>query len=257
VPLSVVGVLLALTGALLVTSAAAFPVRTRPDMLIYGRYTEVIAPPLIAIGIVVLGRTRLPQGLARPALGFALLTGVVVLIRATAGDPDAANRWNISALPFVTVQLGPAILVGAAVVSAAGAWLLIRSAKIGSVALGGVAVALFLAVAAYGAWNPVRSSQHAVYPDGWSSPQPVAEDNAIRQLAYDLDHYDTIGLYVPQWFLPQTSISLVKGGENARSRYLLTARAAPPRASGPTTRLWIDSGRDQAIWRVRDPQDAR
>ena len=90
-------------------------------MLIYGRYTEVVAPALIAFGLAALPQPAvLGRRLAWPLAGFGALTALVVLIRATASDPDAANRWNISALPFVTVQLGPAILIGAALVALGG-----------------------------------------------------------------------------------------------------------------------------------------
>ncbi|HEU5251692.1 MAG TPA: hypothetical protein VFU16_00005, partial [Solirubrobacterales bacterium] len=56
------GVLLALTALLLLVSAAAFPERTRPDMLIYGRYAEVVAPALIAFGLAALPRVWLSLG---------------------------------------------------------------------------------------------------------------------------------------------------------------------------------------------------
>src|SRR6476646_90031 len=194
------GVLLALTALLLAISASAFPERSRPDMLIYGRYAEVVAPALIAFGLAALSGMRSSQKLdlrrlAWPLAGFGALTALVVLIRATASDPDPANRWNVSALPFITVELGPAILIGAALVALGGAWLLTRATAFGPKATGTAAVALFLAVAAYGAWNPVRSSERAVYPAGWTSPQAAAEDAGAKKIAYDLDSYDTIGLY--------------------------------------------------------------
>jgi hypothetical protein len=249
--------LLALTGVLLLVSAAAFPERTRPDMLIYGRYTEVVAPPLVAIGIAVLSSVKLTRTIVRPIIGLVLITGAVGLIRATAADPDAANRWNISALPFVTMQLGPAILVGAAIVAAAGAFLLWRGARRSPPLHGAIAIALFLAVAAYGAWNPVRSSQRAVYPSGWSSPRSVAESNSVRQIAYDLDHYDTIGLYTVQWFLPDTSIRLFHGdrSESPSSSVLSTLRWRQEHPGTPATRLWVDVGRDQALWSLRARRD--
>jgi hypothetical protein len=248
-----VGILLAFTGVLLLVSATAFPERTRPDMLIYGRYTEVVAPPLIAVSIAVLSRARFPRSVAGPLIGFVLLTGVVALIRATASDPDPANRWNISALPFITMQLGPAILVGAAVVAAAGALLLRYGAQRSPQALGAIAIALFLAVAAYGAWNPVRSSQRAVYPSGWRSPQSVAAREPIRQVAYDLGHYDAIGLFVTQWFLPRTSVSLLHGSRvQPRSGYVLSSLRWPrEHRESRATRLWVDEGRDQALWKLR------
>jgi len=208
------GVLVALTVLLLLVSAAAFPERTRPDMLIYGRYAEVVAPALIAFGLAALPQV-VWRRLAWPLAAFGGLTALVVLIRATASDPDAPNRWNISALPFVTVQLGPAILIGAAVVALAGAWLLTRASVRGERVLGLAAIALFLPVLAYGAWNPVRSSERAVYPAGWESPEAVVENAGSPPVAYDLDHYDTIGLYAVQWFLPESQVVLFEGSKEA------------------------------------------
>ncbi|HVD86881.1 MAG TPA: hypothetical protein VNB59_05680 [Solirubrobacterales bacterium] len=270
--LPVVGLLLALTALLLLVSAAAFPERTRPDMLIYGRYTEVVAPALVAFGIVALARapawwsfasesgTKLNHTAARraawPLVGFVLLTGFVVLIRATASDPDAANRWNISALPFVTIQLGPGVLIGAALVAAGGAWLLLRASALGTRALGSVAVALFLAVVAYGAWNPVRSSERAVYPAGWTSPQSSAEAAEARRIAYDLDSYDTIGLYVFQWFLPNSRVSLFHGDREAPpARFVISNAGYGRQHPGSGAReIWSATGRDQVLWRLADRQ---
>ena len=263
----VLGALLALTGLLLLISAAAFPERTRPDQLIYGRYAEVVAPALVAFGLAALAGVRLSfssnrdEKLSRtwvisPLVGFGLLTAVVVLIRATASDSDAANRWNISALPFVTVQLGPAILIGAALVAAAGAWLLLRASSLGTRTLGLAALLLFLPVVAYGAWNPVRSSERAVYPSGWTSPQGPAEEAGAKEIAYDLDHYDTIGLYVFQWFLPDSRISLFHGNREAPpGRFVLSGGGYAQRHPGTGAReIWSAAGRDQVLWRLSGRQ---
>ena len=263
-PAPVLGVLLALTALLLLISAAAFPERTRPDMLIYGRYTEIVAPALIAFGLVALSRVWSSFGLderprlnhtraevgrfAWPLAGFCALTAVVVLIRATASDPDAANRWNVSALPFVTVQLGPAILIGAALVALAGAGLLWQAGAYGSKALGGVAVGLFVAVIAYGFWNPVRSSQRAVYPPGWESPQAAVERAGAKTIAYDLDYYDTIGLYTVQWFMPKTKVTLFHGNRQPPpSRFVLSGEDWARRHPGAKP-LWSAVGRDETLW---------
>jgi len=249
----VLGVLLALTGLLLLISASAFPERTRPDMLIYGRYSEVVAPALVAFGLAALGRARSTSSWRRlhwPAVGFAALTAVVLAIRTTASDPDAPNRWNISALPFVTIQLGPAVLLGAALVAVAGAALLLWARDRGGLAPALLALALFLPVVAYGAWNPVRSSQRAVYPEGWESPEPVVADAGAKTIAYDLDHYDTIGLYTTQWFLPKTDLTLFHGNRQpARARFVLSGEnwgARHPRARA----IWSDRGRDQVLWQA-------
>ncbi|HET8814084.1 MAG TPA: hypothetical protein VFM51_03930, partial [Solirubrobacterales bacterium] len=185
--------------------------------------------------------------------GFVVLTGVVALIRATGSEPDAPNRWNISALPFVTVDLGPAILIGAAVIALAGAFVLVHASQVGHRILGVIAIALFLPVMAYGAWNPVRSSQRAVYPSGWQSPQAVVDDAAT--VAYDLDHYDTIGLYAVQWFLPDSRLVLFEGNSEPPPSNLVLSDGSWSEehpAGGPRL-VWTDNGRDQALWRLRKP----
>jgi hypothetical protein len=107
-------------------------------------------------------------------------------------------------------------------------------------------------VVAYGAWNPVRSSQRAVYPPGWSSPQPAAEAAGAGPIAYDLDHYDTIGLYTVQWFLPESHLLLFHGDrEPSPSRFVLSA--ASWRRDHPETEatsLWRAKGRDEVLWRL-------
>jgi len=252
----IVGVLLALTGLLLLISASAFPERTRPDMLIYGRYVEVVSPALIAFGVAALARARAPRAVVWPLAGFAALTALVVLIRVTASDPDPANRWNITALPFVTMQLGAAVLIGAAVVALAGAALLRSASSRGTTVLGVAALALFGAVVLYSAWNPVRSSERAIYPSGWSSPQAAAEASGADRIAYDLDDYETVGLYVFQWFLPDQRIVLFHGDREAPPAPLVIAGRDFGRQHPGTgaEAIWSPGGRDQLLWRLRDRQ---
>jgi len=252
----IVAALLALTGLLLLISASAFPERTRPDMLIYGRYVEVVSPALIAFGVAALARARAPRAVVWPLAGFAALTALVVLIRVTASDPDPANRWNITALPFVTMQLGAAVLIGAAVVALLGAALLCAASSRGITVLGVAALALFGAVVLYSAWNPVRSSERAVYPGDWSSPQAAAEASGANRIAYDLDDYETIGLYVFQWFLPDQRIVLFHGDREAPPAPLVIAGRDFGRQHPGTgaEAIWSPGGRDQLLWRLRDRQ---
>jgi hypothetical protein len=230
--------LLALTALLLVVSAGAFPQPTRPDMLIYGRYVEVVAPPLIALGAAMLaGSTRLPS---RTLLGLGALTIVVALIRMGANVGDAANRWNVAGLPFVTAQLGPAILLGAALVAGAGAWALNRLADQPRLPVGAAAGVLFTAVVIYAIYNPLLRSEREVYPDGWTSPEPAAERAGIRSAGYDLDRYDPIGLYTLQWFLPRTSVRLFHG-----------ERQPPPAPAVISDATWGATHQHRALWRAQ------
>jgi len=251
-PSAIVLALLALAALLLLTSAAAFPERIRPDMLIYGRYVEIVTPPLVAIGLwLVATRKELRRAVA-PLAAIAVLTLAVVAIRAIHVDPGEASRWNVSGLPFVTGELGPGILVGAGVLAALGAWALLRATAVRAWAAPALAAAMFLAIVAYGAWNPVVTSQRGAYPAGWTNPGPVAAERGITSLGYDLADYDALGLYATQWFLPDTEVRLLHAGDDPPlPRYVLASHSWP--RQHPDTRaklVWDDAGRDQAIYRL-------
>jgi hypothetical protein len=243
----------ALTGLLLLVSAASFPVRTRPDMLIYGRYVEVAAPPLVALGLALLARAGTLWGTRAAFAAFGAATATVILFRATSRIPQDVNRWNVSSLPFVTAHLGPAILLGAALVATAGAWLLRHVAQRRPAASWVLVLCLSLPIVGYGSWNPVLKAQRSTYPAGWSSPGLVADALHIRVLGYDRDHY-VGGLYTVQWFLPSTSVVLFHAGrEQPPSQYVLASHAWP--LQHPTPRgvaIWTNAGHDEVIWRLGD-----
>ena len=94
---------------LLVVSALSFREVERPDMLIYGRYVEVVVPPILAISLALLaGGARLPR--LGVVLGVVVAaTAAVVGLRATIDPVRGTNGWNIASFPFViwtlTIQL--------------------------------------------------------------------------------------------------------------------------------------------------------
>jgi hypothetical protein len=225
-------------------------------MLVYGRYAEVVAPLLVAFGIAALARLQPYRRLVWLPAGLALLTGAAALIQVTASYSEVASRWNVSALPFATMQLGPAVVIGAAVVAGAGAAFLLLASGRGAAALGLAALCLFAAVTAYSLWNPVRSSERTVYPGGWTSPQSAVEAAGGGRIAYDLDDYDTTGLYVYQWFLPNSRITLFHGHREAPAAPLVMAGGSYGRehpGSGAVA-IWKAPGLDQTLWRLPDRQ---
>jgi hypothetical protein len=250
---------------LLVVSAASFPVRSRADMLIYGRYAEVVAPPLIALGLAWLRlaipatgtpwRTRL-----RWPAAFAVVTVFVAAVQA-AGGLAGANRWNVASFPFATSNLGAKVIVGAAIVAAAGAWALCRTSLRRPGASWLLAAVLFLPVTAYALRRPVFQAESAVYPSGWTSPGPAAA--GIRVVAYDLDRagagggYPTIGdLYLTQWFLPHTRLLLFHS-RRARPplRYVISDRGWGERHPVlHAVPVWASRGRaPSSLWRIARP----
>jgi hypothetical protein len=228
--------LLATTAGLLVVSALSFRTLDRPDMLVYGRYVDVVVPPLLALALarLAVGRTSV----VRVAAVLGVATVVVAVLRATASPPGSASRWNVASLPFVTLNLGAGVVVGAGIVAAVafGAFALLRRAA-PALALPALVLA-FVVTTAVVERNPITSTNSSWYGDGWTSPQHAA--SSTHQVAFDLDNPD--GLYVYQWFLPHDRVLLFSGGAaRPPAAYVLstTAWAAQHRALEPHV-VWRD-----------------
>jgi len=240
--------LLVLSAGLLVVSVLSFPTVDRPDVLIYGRYVEIVLPPLLALALVRLAK-REGRGRVLPALAVVVaLTVAVAGIRAGIHPPRAPNRWNVAALPFLTLQLGPESLVGAGVVAAG---MLVVVAVLRRRAPGLLVPAVLVAFAATTAvavHNPVLSGDRAVYPGAWSSPAQAVQAGRI---AYDRSAYDVIGLFVYQWYLPHTRFVLYPGTGRPPAPYVISSTDWARRHRGvPARVVWRDPGRDQAIFRL-------
>jgi hypothetical protein len=240
--------LLVLGAGLLVVSVLSFPTVDRPDVLVYGRYVEIVLPPLLALALVRLagreGRSRLLTAIAV----VVVLTAIVAGMRAGIHPPRAPNRWNVAALPFLTLQLGTSSLVGAGVV-AAGMLAVVGVLRHRAPRLLAPAVLLaFAATTAVAEHNPVLSGDRAVYPSVWSSPAQAL--HPVR-IAYDMSEYDVIGLFVYQWYLPRTHFVLYSGASRPPTPYVVSSTGwarRHPRA--PAHAVWRDPGRDQAIFRL-------
>jgi len=222
-------------------------------MLIYGRYVAVAVPPLVALGLTTLiSRQPMPK-LRNGLVALAVLTASVAVFRAASGPLRPANRWNVADLPFVTIQLGPSVLIGATVVAAIGAWLLIRASARRPARAWAAAVALFVPVIVYGVENPLLQAQHSVYPSRWRNPTAVASAYGIRSVAYNLDHFNTVGgVHTIQWFLPHAALVFFHAGrQNAPSRYVLSDPAWP--REHPATRavaLWTAPNGKEVLWHL-------
>jgi hypothetical protein len=246
----VLGLLIATGAGLLVVSALSFRDLERPDMLIYGRYVEVVVPPLLAVALVRLASTRWQTrlGLVLAALGTA--TVAVVALRAGVHPPRAANRWNVISLPFLTLNLGPAELAGAGVVAAAVIGTLAAVAGRRPWALAPFVLVLFLPTTAVVEHEPVLSGQRSVYPHGWTSPGPAAAN--ARVIAYDMDHYDVFGRFAYQWFMPHAKFVLFSSSaKDPPADYVITSRSwanRHPRLHPHV--LWSDPGRDQVLLKL-------
>jgi hypothetical protein len=242
------GLALAMFAGLLVLSALSFRDVERPDMLVYGRYVEVIVPPMLAVALSRLSDAgRLPR-IGPIVAAILAATVVVVALRATIDPVRAANGWNIASLPFLIRNLGTGPLVGAGVVASAAFAAIVLVARRAPAALAPLVLVLFLPTTAAAEHNPVLSGEDAFYSDGWTSPGDAAPQ--ARVVAYDLDHRQ--GLYVDQWFMPDARFVLFSGSAGPPpSRYVISspawARAHPALRADE---LWHDPGTRHVLFRV-------
>lgn len=237
-----------LTGlGLLVESALSFRTTDRPDMLVYGRYTDVVVPPLLALALVRLSALR------RIRLGVVLAvlvasTAAAALLRTTVDPPGLANRWNVASLPAPTFQLGPKVLLLAgavAIVVIVAVTLVRRRFALGVAPL---VLLLFLPTTAVIERNPVLQAQSAFYPSGWTSPGKAAD--GARSIAFDTDSSGS--LFVYQWFASKEKFVLFKGSAARPPASLVIsspAWATAHKALRPKA-LWVDRGRHAELFRV-------
>jgi hypothetical protein len=244
----VVFALMLLTGlGLLVESALSFRTPDRPDMLVYGRYTDVVVPPLLALALTRLGagrRVRLRAGIAV----LVVLTAAAALLRVTIDPPGLANRWNVASLPAPTLQLGPKVLLFAGAVAIAAVFAVALVRRRAPVAVAPLVLLLFLPTTAVVERNPVLHAQSTFYPSGWTSP--AAAVDGARRVAFDTERGGS--LFVYQWFASTSKFVLFKG--KSERPPVPVVFASPEWASehpGADPReLWSDPSRDAEVVRV-------
>jgi hypothetical protein len=237
--------LLTLLG-LLVESALSFPDVERADMFVYGRYTEVVLPPLLGLVLVRLGTHRLRVGATLGILAVATL--VAALLRAGISPSRGTNRWNVASLPVPISDLAPKILVAAGVVGVVAtmvATVLLRRAPL---LVAPVLVLAFVPVTALVEHAPVLSTESAWYGSRWTDPGPMLR--GVPTVAFDTDSSGS--LFVDQWFARRTHFVLFSGDEQKPpSRYVITSPdwVARNRRFQPV-RLWSDELRHQRLVRL-------
>jgi hypothetical protein len=251
-PSELVLALALLTGlGLLVESALSFRTIDRPDMLVYGRYTDVVVPPLLALALV---RLRPPR---RWRLGvvlavIAVTTVVAVVLRARSHPPGLANRWNVVSLPSPTFSLGPKVLLFAGVAAAVGIVVVAVAHHRAPAAIAPLVLLFFLATTAVTERNPVLTAQSAFYPAGWTSPSGAAD--GARSIAFDTDTGGSVFVY--QWFASKAKLVLFSGSAGPPpSRFVFSTPgwASAHRNLHPV-RLWDDPGRHDELFRLGHPR---
>jgi hypothetical protein len=246
-PVLVLGLAVLASVGLLFESVLSFPSPDRPDMIVYGRYTEVVVPPLLAVALARLAAGRRVRiGVLVAAL--ALATAAAALLRATVHPPGPANRWNVASLPAPTFDLGPAVLMIAGAVAVAvvvGAAVVRRRAP---AVLAPLVLVLFLPFTAVAERSPVLQTQSYFYPAGWTSPAGAVD--GARMVAFDTDHGG--GIWLDQWFASNARFVLFSGAsQRPPSRFVVSSptwAAAHPKLR--PKQLWSDPVHHSVLFRL-------
>jgi hypothetical protein len=243
--------LLATTAGLLAVSVMSFPVLGRSHHLIYGRYFDPAVPALVAVSLARLMTLQRRPRLRWLLAGLAILTLAVAALRA-GSSASGAQRQHVASLPFITGDLEPWVLVGAGAVACAALGLFGFLLRTRPAALAPVTLGLFALIGAYSESDAVLVRQRSFYPAGWTSPRDAAEENHVRQVAYDRDRQDDTGIWVYQWFMPRTRVLVFwSSREQPPARYIISSKGWQRDHPGQSaTALWLDPNRDQALWRL-------
>jgi hypothetical protein len=191
-----------------------------------------------------------PRRSDRRVIGaVALATIAVVLLRLGVHPLREPNRWNVASLPFLTLSLATASIVGAGIVAGVAVACLATIARRAPALAAPAALVLFLPTIAVAVHNPVLSSQRDFFPPGWTSPEAAV--GAVPRVAYDMRHYDLYGRFGYQWFLPDTRFVLFRGSSAPPpASYVISSPDWAQESHSGARKLWQDPGRPQAIFAV-------
>jgi hypothetical protein len=230
----------------------------RPDHVVYGRYVEILVPPVLALGLVRLWTAPLRRLLVELAAGAVLAAAAGAVATAYAGGlvrRSPVNWYTVLALPPLAQareQIRPA---AAMLVALAGAGILLLLAwrprpwrVVGALGLAGVLVASSIALRVV----LLEARDDAVY-----GTQPVALAavpglGAAREVSYDVAAYTPIGLYGYQWQLDRAHFVLFDSRRDPAPRtwWVIAGLDWPQARAAGARRVWVHPAYRQAVWRL-------
>lgn len=240
--------------------------RWRPDQLVYGRYNDIVAAPLILVGLgaVAGGRwawRQLAVALAGSA-GFVLAGGL--LLRAIRGaelrESNGLEPMILAIQPFSDGRPTLAV-VRISLIVVAGTAVLVAVARFGRVAVTGLLAALLVI-------GFVRTEH--VMNHGWNGQGGLEEIADLEQPGQPLAGGQPVDYYLParsnstgrlmvyQWYLPGSDFTVVADPlTQAGSPYVFAETDNAALAASGATRVWRDPSRPISLWRREAPSEQR
>jgi hypothetical protein len=233
---------------------------TRPDHVVYGRYVEILVPPLLALGLVRLWTAPVRRLAVELTIGAAVALVACLIIVIYAGGLVArgpVNWTTVLALPALGQTREQIRPVTATLVALAGAGVLLavarRSRTWAALGLAGVLVVMSIALRVV----LIEARDHATY-----GTQPVALSqvgglNAPHEVSYDMAAYTPIGLFGYQWELDHARFVLFDSRRDPppRTEWVIAGLDWPQARQVRAHRVWTHPAYRQAVWRLPNVGD--
>lgn len=228
----------------------------RPDHLVYGRYIEILVPPLLALGLVRLWTLQTRRLLLEFAVGTTVALAACLIVAMYAGGLVArgpVNWLTILALPPLAQAREHIRLLPATLVALAGASVLLavtrRSRLWGTLGLAILLVVMSLALRVV----LIEAGDRAVYGTQPLALSQVAGLSSAREVSYDLAAYNPVGLFSYQWQLDHARLVLFDSRrERPPTEWVIAGMDWPQAQRLAAHRVWIHPAYRQAVWRLPD-----
>lgn len=248
--LIVTGALVALTGIFL------FP-PNRTDVIVYGRYAEVLMPLFIALGLYRLWTVRPVRRVVIELVGGFVVAVAGFLVFQNYHDRlifgGISNSYTTLSLPWMSdsIQaLHPRRVMAVALVCTVVLALLCR--KLRAVAALGLAAVLVLS--SYSTRHSLFDhTQAAIYGAGNENDVSVPGLDTPQDVGYDLGYYSVEGRWAFQWKLTRTHFVLFNSKEGDRTpavRYVISGKTWPEASRLGARKVWSAPVGQQAVWLI-------
>jgi hypothetical protein len=234
-----------------------------PDQVVYGRYIEILVPPLVALGLIRLWTAPIRRLLIELAVGSAVAAvASLIIIRLYAGSFVARGRVNwtsvlgLAPLAQTAERIRP---VTALLVALAGAGVLLavarRSRAWATVGLATVLVVMSVSLRVV----LIEARDRVTYGNQPVALSEIAGLNASHEVSYDLAAYTSIGLYGYQWELDHTRFVLFDSRLDPppRTEWAIAGLDWPQARQVGARRVWVHPAYRQAVWQLPRVDDHR
>jgi hypothetical protein len=229
---------------------------SRADQLVYGRYAEALALPLVALGVAALWPGRRGPGGATLLLGGAALTVLGWLALVAGRDPDLFDLpWNTVNTPGLAVLVddgGRGALLRMVVLATGAAVLVaLAAARRMPVAAAGAAAAVAVGLS-LGAPGVAAEERLRIYDD-WAVPDQLAA------LDTDVVCFDRAARSVfafwgyPFWAPDIAFVPVDLAAEPCPARFLVTAPDALSPGGVDAVPVIVDDELPQVVWELPIP----